>query len=412
MTRAWFACVLAGIPWAAPAAGGELKYVACPGDLAIEPRTWHASSQEFRKPDPGMGTVHRGAVTVPLRCGRREILVAIDSRKPDAKAPDVVRFDLAGKGRFDDASAADLTVLVTRPDQQAFSARFGPVTLEMDRGGKTILVTVRGEYSKQLQFRWVQATFTVAAEAKCRFGDKICPVRIIDGTGNLAIGDAAASIQRDGKIVGIQKGDTVAVGAADGSFADSPKRTFYGQPVFLNDAWYRVKLSPDGREMSAEPVEGPTGYVRADCQKWQALLVGRKYLIPVEGTRQPLPVPADQYAVRNYTEYAWRRVRGEPARTARFTCSGRREMYLGLARMYDVPAGKTTELKFGSPLTADLSVRKSGRTVRFALDLKGAGGAQVDSISVPPRSDRPEPPRIEVLDKAGKRLYQGSMRYG
>ena len=276
MTRTCLGWVFAAVASAAGPAGlprtaatGELKYVACGRGLAIDVGRWYAQFNQFRKPEASAGTVHRGAAMAPLRCGGQTILAAVDARTPDAKAPNVVRFDFTGSGKFDDANVADLKVLANKPDQKAFSAVFGPATLKIERGGRTIPVTVEGQYSKQHQYRWLHATFTVAAETTCRFGRKTLPVRVIDGTGNLTLGDAAEPVRRAGKTVGIRKGDTVAVDTGAGSFADAGavRRTYFGQPIFVGGAWYQMKLSQYAASLSAEPMRDPTGHVRADHER-------------------------------------------------------------------------------------------------------------------------------------------------
>lgn len=79
--------------------------------------------------------------------------------------------------------------------------------------------------------------------------------------------------------------------------------------------------------------------------------------------------------------------------------------------VFDVPAGKTTELAIGSPLSAAPSVSQQSGTVSFRAKLVDAGGTDVDSIQGA-NGKRPEAPSVIVYNAKDEQVYQGKMKYG
>ena len=101
--------VLAGL--AAGAAAGPVKRVGCDPSAAYGRTSFYARPQDFDKPAEGAGHVNAKALLISLsrpQCAPLKIVV--DSDKPDAKAPNLLRFDFSGKGDFHHAPAVPLKV--------------------------------------------------------------------------------------------------------------------------------------------------------------------------------------------------------------------------------------------------------------------------------------------------------------
>ena len=108
LRRAIFFGAIMAAAWPSLAAEGDLKAVVAPGGDALAPQWVYARRRDFVEAKPGSGTVNASATVASLRVGGKVFLVAVDSTKADAKAPNVLRFDFSGKGKFAAALAVPL----------------------------------------------------------------------------------------------------------------------------------------------------------------------------------------------------------------------------------------------------------------------------------------------------------------
>ncbi len=85
---------------------------------------------------------------------------------------------------------------------------------------------------------------------------------------------------------------------------------------------------------------------------------------------------------------------------------------LGPLAKFEVRGGETTAIKIGPPLAlkVDAGQPQSGR-IRLKLALVGKGG-ETYAVGVQKGGVRPEPPKVKVLDAAGKVLAEGNSEYG
>lgn len=395
--------------WPSLAAEGDLKAVAVSSDHALAPRPVYASQGDFVEAKSGSGTVNASATVASLRVGEKVFLVAVDSTKADAKAPNVLRFDFSGKGKF---AAALVVPLKSRTPAAAdwFQASFGPTTLKVPRKGKTIPVVVTGNYVKSGTYRRLDLRLWAAMEGTCRFGDKVRAVRVIDGNSNLSFRDVYRSGLRRGRAVGMVGGDTVAVDAGDGKFA-KPTKVLYGQPVLVEGKWYQVDVSKDETKVSARQVDVATGQIKIDHDKWSVRLVGKKHILCLAGGKAPQTVPADQYVIETYQEWAPTGAGRRPGAQVRL---GWRSAYTGKSPALAVTAGKVTNVAVGSPLIAQVDAQKArGSSYILSLKLTDAAGRDVENLSIPgARSGRPDPPKVKILDAGGKTVFQTTLEYG
>jgi beta-lactamase regulating signal transducer with metallopeptidase domain len=116
-------------------------------DSICQPQKLRATSMVTDKPDPGSGTVNPRAVTMTVKTVWGEVKVAIDSLDPEAKLPDVARFDFTGKGVFDDGFVTPLIKQDGELGGGPFHIQLTPVTFQVPFGDKTIPVCVIGDYS-------------------------------------------------------------------------------------------------------------------------------------------------------------------------------------------------------------------------------------------------------------------------
>jgi hypothetical protein len=406
------AAVVLAIPHVAFA--GDLKPCICdPRTAMSDMADAVAIGQEFIKPPEGAGTVNPGAVITTL-AGLGNVKVAVDAAKADAKAPDTIRFDFTGQGKFSDAFSTPLEV-VEQPGapNEMFQGTLGPATFDFKNGDKVVKVSVYGSYTRMsvpasfsfhlpgmkpssTVYRNLVVTMICAAEGTCDFGGKSYKVRLLDGNRNFKLGDAS-KVEDAGRIVG----DVLLVDTGDGAFSMASKtvsfkKVFVGQPVILDGKAYAVTINDDASRIQAAKADVPMGMVKIDHPNWAARFIGKKYHSDVIGTDKPDWLPADTYTIKSYGE------NGE----------GHSEIAIRqMAGAAEVAAGKTTDVKVGSPLTVGLSAQQSGGNVEFNLDCKDVSGSQVVGIGNL-KSEPPPPPKFTVLDSSGKQVYQAALEYG
>ena len=401
MKKAFVLCVFLVLPGVLHAAVGDLKPVSVSPRQALMAKPLFGSRGSFTKPTEGDGTVNKHAMVATLKSGKLVIKVAIDTRSPDTKVPDVIRFDFTGEGKFDDK----LVVPLKRLNQD--QASFGPATLDVQVDGRTIPVTVRGGYFKSGTYRQMNVSFGTAVEGTCAFGEKTYAVRVIDGNNNLRLGDVTTQIKHNRKLMGINAGDTLVVDTGDGSFA-KPIKSFYGQPVLVDGKWYDVTISADVSKVSARQMEiEEAGTIKITHKEWSATFIGEKYILMLKGDTAPIAVPPDRYVVTDYQEM----VGSEPGKSPARLMSGFGGNYPGKGKVVEVKADQMTEIPIGSPLTASITAKQSGRTVRLSLVLTDASGANVDDLTGP-KGGRPPAPKVEIFDTEGKSVYKCTLEYG
>ena len=405
---------LVSIGLAAAAAGaeaGQLKFIEYSPQRAAVASAPPVPlyTRDFAQAPPACGTVNPKAKVATISVGSHTLKVAIDSAKPDAPDPDLVRFDFSGKGDFRSKPTVPLKTMGTSTSYRRY--QIGPATLRVHRGETTVPVFVAGGYFvRGTTYRYVYLMLGAAADGSCRFGDKVCGVRVIDGNANLQINDAVKISLKDGRVVGARSGrlgsDVVLIDTGGRAFGKSVVETPYGHRVRLDGKWYQVSISDDAR-ISAAEVKVETGKIAIPHDSWSVTLVGTQHMVDLSGARDPVEVPAGRYVATSYREYVRTTESSRPAMVA----AGRRVLYGAKAAVFDVPAGRTTQLAIGSPLTASAGVSQRPGYVDFRALVMDAGGTEVDYVHGH-GGRRPDAPTVTVLNAKNQRVYQGKMKYG
>ena len=405
------------------ASEGAVKPVACPPELAMDHQPLSAHEMQFFKPTEPKGTVSKHAVCATVRERSLTLAVAIDSAKADAKLPDLVRFDFTGKADFTGAPVAPLKV--DRNEDGEVATTVGPATIEVKRDGKTIPVSVRGNYHKSPGYRWINLNFGTAVEGRLAFGDKTYAVRVVDGNNDLALGTKAQGLRAGDRVAGIEPCDALVVDTGDGSFAGKVLKAYYGQPVQVGGAWYDVELSPDGAKLTAKPSAAETASLKIAHARWAAKLAGEKYILTLSGSAEPAVIPADRYTIIEFEQTVPSdRPEDKEGWKGRLT-SGRRDLWDGKGQTIEAAAGKTVELAIGAPLTASIvtsvqapsqAPQKAGRpapvagsAVRMDFKLVDAAGLRAELFL--PNAGAPTP-EVEVFDAEGKSIHQAKFQFG
>ncbi len=392
---------MATVSWGAP---GDLTWVDKVGEqdgLPVQPT--FIMARDIGQPEADSGTVHPKAVVASFTLGGRAMAAAIDAKAADAKAPDLIRFDVTGKGKFSDRDSLPLTPRQTGRAGMIL-LEFGPGVIKIQDDGRTTPVVIQGMYYKFDDDRGLQIRASVVAQGQCRFGKQTLPVRVVEGTGNLKIDDQAKV--SSGRVRTVPAGDHVLIKVGDGALGET-RTALLGQLVRIDGTWYRLRADQAAMKVRAEAVEVKGGKVRTAHDHWSATLVGKQNCLSVAGGKEPIDVPADEYVIVDYTETA---SEGDGGRGV-LRRGGQRELMTGKARTFDVPAGKTVELAVGSPIKAEVTARVTKRTVTFSLAVSDASGAAID-YAMNAKGKRVPEPSLLVEDADGKEVYRCTLEYG
>ena len=66
--------------------------------------------------------------------------------------------------------------------------------------------------------------------------------------------------------------------------------------------------------------------------------------------------------------------------------------------------------KVKTPLQGSVIVRQQGKRITFSLGLRDAEGKKIRSLRLP--TGRPKPPKVEILNTLGERVYACTLEYG
>ena len=347
--------------------------------------------------DKDRGLVNEHSVVGVAQGTLVAVHVAIDSAKADATAPDLIRLDFSGKGKFKGAPTAGIKL---RPAQKNVTmGTIGPVVVVAKRDGRSIPVAVRGTYWKQARNRGLSLTVTSAVEGSCKFGAKTYPVRVIDGNGNLKFSDALKPPYRPSTMMPF---DRVVVGTDDGKFSSAAATSYVGQPIFVDGKLYSVDVSD--MKVQAAPMKIASGSVKVDAPRWNCTLIGKKYYLSLSGGKDPISVPVDEYVTANYAVFT-----GSDPRKRCAAIRGYGSLRGGKA--FTVGSGQSVDLLIGAPIEAKVSASKRAGKVNMNLIMTDALGGRISGITTS-EGKRPPAPSIEVVDKTGKIVYTAKLAYG
>jgi len=139
------------------------------------------------------------------------------------------------------------------------------------------------------------------------------------------------------------------------------------------------------------------GKLSLTADNWVVLLTSKGRSQQFKGGKEPIEAPAGTYTVR------YQIMGGEAGKSASISGSVKGQV--------TIEAGKTTELKVGSPLEGKVDAAIKGDKVTFNMAATDAGGNPV-AVYAAPVDGKPVTPKVDVVDKDGKIVYTASLAYG
>jgi hypothetical protein len=390
---------MAALPTATAIAGvGGLSYMKAPPAKVAGTMRCFSFGTFAKAADPNAaGLARPDALVATARRHGVVLSVAVDARDPGGKPYQVLRFDPTGRARFHNAIVVPMTPMSAPASRDRHEMRIDPpATIQVLRGGRRMPVTVSGQF-------WIgaggrpefAATLVCGAEGPCAFGEAVRTVRVVDGDGNLSLGDPVPDIPRDAD--GRSRlNDYFWVADARGRFT-GPK-LHVGEIMRVEGTWYTVKL--DDLTASAEPVKAATGMLKIDRPRWEAELKGRKHRLHLRGKAVPLAVPADTYTLVSYVLHAPGGPGGKGLRVTGYR-----------SRPFVVAAGRTTKLPAPLAMVCKMTARQRGRDVVLTVGPTDKCGRQGASV-VDAAGRQVKRPAIEILDRSGKVVHVARMEYG
>ena len=352
-----------------------------PGQLRLEPgdpkRTYPLEvdgAANFKSPDSTRGPLTRRARIGVFKAGDMTFHAAADWTKARFKYPDVVRIDFSGSGDFKTSHVVKRSTMEGTQDSDSLRCWFTAESVPVRINGRDLKINLRCYYARSPTEESLLVRLGLSAVGRCYFGKKLHKVRLVDGNGNFRFDDPTKPVTRPrGAWTNTTKSDYEKCDAIEVyPSTPQPRRTmwpaYYGHPVLVDGVLYDVKVSSDATKISATPYKGATAKIRIDHDHWNAWFCGKKHIVRLSGSRQPVSLPPDVYTIVGYYQQETTK-EGKRKRDNVYGVDPNSSPVTA-----EVKSDMTTAIPIGSPIQAVLVPRERGRTVRFDVYLVGVGG--------------------------------------
>jgi len=352
-----------------------------------------------------IGLTHPKAMTTGKGAA---VAVAFDSANAKSNVLDIARIDTTGKGDFSKALTVKLTKLSARSNYTML--RLAPQPITISKNGKKIPALISGQYykyqsrtrnakgaAKPVMRISARVSVQVIGQGQCRFGDTVRKVLVMDNNRNMTLGDV---ITRKSGTRQYKQADYCRIADASGKFPRD-SRTGYvqmGQPTQIDGKWYTI--SAENMKIAAKQMTGGLGTLAIDSPRWQCMLMRDGLTLNIAGGQEPVSVPAGKYQVRMFRLYQ--------NADASKPCAS---IYGSSSKPLTITADKATSFSAGADMTATMSARESKGKVRFSVSQSDASGSRIRTL-YGATGKRPAAPQIEVVNKAGKVIYNAKLAYG
>jgi hypothetical protein len=314
----------------------------------------------------------------------------------DASSPPKLYIDVAGTGDL-----SSVTPLVGTEAPGGFW--FGPVALPAGdpKGAGTARIRIRSVAGGQLL-------------GGCAAGYMAGEVKLDGQAYRVAVLDK----NLDGRYEGVSlsaalsqplwRADALAIDLnQDGQFSRTPDAMEVlplTKAIRVKDAYYRVQVAPNGSSVRLEKYEPKMGTLDVGAADVSLVLLSDTGVQNLAGAQGKWLLPEGAYTMEDL------RLSKTDAAGVKWTLTDMSE-YGKLGR-FEIRPGETFAAKVGPPLSLKVDARDGqGGERAFSLALEGAGGEQY-SVGALKGSGRVPPPKVKIVDAAGKTLAEGASEYG
>jgi len=246
-------------------------------------------------------------------------------------------------------------------------------------------------------------------EGEVTLGGKTYKVALFDDTCNGTFNDAY-EVPREYRTMGAvyARGDTMVIDVdGDGTYAksykDTPEMYHVGKYVSLDDTCYELEIAPNGRQITIRETDAPCGHITSEQKDFSAELIGDDGGLKLNGGARRVKVPVGEY------RFAACSFEKKDGKDALWRIIGRGVWH---QPVIEVNSMERTPLKFGPPLTADITVSKRGDSFSFGLEIKGQGGETYSAGDIERDGRNLEPPRLVIRDEKRQIIARGRFEYG
>jgi hypothetical protein len=328
--------------------------------------------------------------SIPL--GGRQVLAVADGSKPPR-----LYVDVAGTG---DLSA---TLPVPRSGPEEGMGVYGPVALTVSGSQGRAGVKVWLQMLTSARPMFVSPTGYMMGEVK--LAGQVYRVAAVsngcDGRYDRVIQlPLSRSNPRQFDILAI---DLNQEGEFDTDFATSVEVMSLPKMVRVKEAYYSIAMAPDGSSVRMAKIEPTMGTLDVGTADVEMVLLSEAGLLRFSSSGGKWQAPAGHYMT----------VRTQLLKT---DAEGAKWMLLGSGsgkmEGFEIRAGETRALRLGPPLKTRIETRAIGDgSISISLALEGQTGEQYAPRAVK-GGEMPQPPKLKILDEAGKILAQGNFEYG
>jgi hypothetical protein len=334
--------------------------------------------------------VTSGGATVTI--DGKPVAMAFDSDDATAELLDVLRIDMTGRGDFTSAVTVKLTREAKFP---LFKLPRRPITV-ITKAGRKITVLLSGKYYNNKKRVFGVIYLLAMAQGECRFGDTVRKVLILDSNANHTLGDVVVRTRGERQFA---RADYCLIADAKGQFTTHDCNTFMriDNPTRVGGKWYA--LTCEKMKIAAKPVD-KVGMLSINAPYWEGRLFVNGLSLYLSGDAKPVEVPAGKYQVPKLALYQ----RDDAGRRVQQIAGSR-------TKPLTITEGKTTSLSLGKDMVVSIVTKISKGKVQFTVEHTDADGWQITSIYRAGRK-KPQPPQVEVIDKAGKVIHLAKLEYG
>jgi hypothetical protein len=284
-----------------------------------------------------------------------------------------------------------------------FYKGFKPVRLLLDIGGSPTLyhaAIVAEDRGSSTEYR-LQSWAYYSGEA--RFGDKSCPVALVDANGNGRFNDLSQGLDPE------RGGDLLLMDLnGDGKFDETsfagPELQRLGRRLAVDGRYYDLEVSPDGAGFRAAPSTARLATLRSTSDQFALLLVSSDGMLTVHGEHGQASIPLGDYTIAGW------QVQQRDQDGSVWVVEGTQHKIGSPAPRLAVK-GDTQLPRLGSPLQAELQVQPSGgREFDVQLSFTAGSGEVIEEVS---HAGQPMPaPHLRIVDARGKEIANLPFHYG
>jgi hypothetical protein len=340
-----------------------------------------------------------------LKLGDGDYTLVFDESRGTGTGIDTAYVDADGNGDF-----KENVKLAAAVEESSKSAFFDIAEVQVAYGEETYPYHVKLRRCNPSP-NHIHVYSAACCEGEIAVGGKTYKAALLDGDGNGLFSDVYAPYEgreRRGNVYA--RGDSLLIDLnGDGEMKQSPVGGFEEFPLSkylsVDGECYKLTVAPHGRSVTLAACEAACGFLVPPKGRTVSVLLGEEGAITVHGGGKA-KAPADTY----HMAHCGTEAKDAEGRVWRVTGRGLWEQ-----PAIEVKPGEKTELAYGAPFVAEVTVdKRSSSEYRFGLKITGQAGEAYTARDFRPVDSKESPPAptLNIIDEKGETVASGSFRYG